>query len=99
MQLLLSLLIAYTALTIACYYPLNESRFANGTLLAEYIANMTAENPDVSPGSSDWLTIIGKGETDTHVWPIPGTDGPKEVAIPYCFPTQKDSDVLTQVGT
>jgi hypothetical protein len=65
--------------------PINEPRFANSTPLAEYVANITAENPDVSIGSSDWLTIIGKGKTDTYVWPIPGTDGPKEVAIPYYF--------------
>jgi hypothetical protein len=53
MQLLLSLLVAHAAVATACSYPLNEPRFANSTLLTEYITIATAEIPDATTARSE----------------------------------------------
>jgi hypothetical protein len=78
MQLTVFLLLLWAALTAGCYFPFNDPRLANETLLADFLANAGV----VDNGGSAYLTTIEKGSL-RQTWPARGS--PPITFVPFCY--------------
>jgi hypothetical protein len=86
MQLTVFLLI-WAALTAGCYFPFNNPRLANETLLAEFLTKaLLADN-----GGNDYVTTIEKG-SPRQTWPARGS--PPIAIMPFCYDGQDGKDKL-----
>lgn len=88
MELTLLLMLMHAAAVAACYFPLNDARFANATLWDEFMANM-------SDFSGKWATIVG-GET-AQVWPRDNSVSPAVHTIKYCYADQNAKNTLSRL--
>jgi len=86
MKLPLFLLAACAALAAACYFPLNDARFANDTLWNEYRFG-------ISNVASGWVTVVG-GENPRHPWPRDESVQLAVHIIRYCYMNQQTKDTL-----